>query len=353
MMGLLDDPKAYDMDKAGMFHGISTLGAELLKAWKLSEELALPPGATAATNVVVAGMGGSATAGDYFAVIAAQAAEIPVVVVRGYSLPNHVSDQSLVVCCSYSGNTEETLGCYDDAWKRGAAILVIATGGAIAQRAAGDGVPVYRFKYPAQPRAALAHSLAPLLRLGTRLDLCSVDTADVKAAADAHTRFVEATAGRDVPEARNAAKQLAGELQGRIPLLLAAEHLAPVASRFKNQVAENGKALGAFDTLPEADHNLIVGLATGEKAATSLSLVTLESTMHPEAIRRRFEVTCGLFRECGIPVHRIRVEGDSLLAQLVVGTAWGDFVSCYLGLLNGHDPSPVPQIDRLKAALAK
>jgi glucose/mannose-6-phosphate isomerase len=79
--------------------------------------------------------------------------------------------------------------------------------------------------------------------------------------------------------------------------------------------------------------------------------VTLESALYDARVQKRFDVTTQIFAEEGVPVHRLQVEGDDLLSQLLQGTAWGDYVSVYLALLNGVDPSPVPQIVRLKAAL--
>jgi len=348
----LDKPGLYSLDASGMLDHAAALGAELLRGWEASEELELPAGAEGATSVVVAGMGGSATGGDYFAALCTRTAEIPVTVVRGYALPNFVSDRTLAVISSYSGNTEESLACYDDAWKRGAMVLAVTTGGQLVQRARADGVPVFTLTYRSAPRAALPHSLAPLLRLGSQLNLVPTDRDDVAAAATLHDALVSNEIGPEVPAGRNAAKQLAKALAGRLPMVLGAEHLTSVASRFKNQLAENGKMLGATDVLPEADHNLIVGLATARDAGASLSLVTLDSELYDERVQRRFDVTAGLFEESGLPVHRIRVAGRQALDQIVAGTAWGDFVSCYLALLNGIDPSPVPQIDRLKAALA-
>ncbi len=351
-MSRLDDPGVYGLDVSGMLDHADALGAELLRGWEACEDLELPAGAERATSVVVAGMGGSATGGDYFTALCARSAEIPVSVVRGYVLPNFVADRTLVVISSYSGNTEESLACYDDAWKRGAMVLAVTTGGQLAERARADGVPVFTLTYRSAPRAALPHSLAPLLRLGARLNLLSIGQAEVAAVATLHDAFVTHEIGIGVAAGRNAAKQLAEVLAGRLPLVLGAEHLAAVAARFKNQLAENGKMLGATDVLPEADHNLIVGLATAGKAGANLSLVTLDSQLYDERVRRRFDVTAALFEESAVPVHRIRVAGQQALEQIVLGTAWGDYVSCYLALLNGIDPSPVPQIDRLKAALA-
>jgi glucose/mannose-6-phosphate isomerase len=347
----LDDLSRLEIDRGGMFRHIRDLGTELIRAWELSEDLELPQRAERAKGIVIAGMGGSATAADYFAELCRISSELPVLVSRGYTLPNWVDGDTLVVISSYSGNTEELLASYDDAWKRGAMVVAMTRGGKIAARAEGDGVPVHAIHYDAQPRAALVHSLAPLLRLGLMLGVTGVANDEVRDAGEAHGAFVAREFEPGVPEEQNEAKRVARELHRRFALVLGAEHLAPVASRFKNQVAENGKALGAADILPEANHNLIVGLATAENVADCLSLVTLESGLYHDRNRKRFDLTTTYFAEHGIPVHRATVGGKSLLAQLLLGTAWGDYVSAYLALLNDQDPSPVPQIDRLKAEL--
>jgi len=78
----------------------------------------------------------------------------------------------------------------------------------------------------------------------------------------------------------------------------------------------------------------------------------LESELYDPRVRRRFDVTAAQFEASGIPVHRVEVAGASVLEQLLIGTAWGDYVSCYLALLNGVDPTPIRQIELVKAALA-
>ena len=49
--------------------------------------------------------------------------------VRGYELPPWVTPGSVVLCASYSGNTEETLACYEAAGALGAMRVVVTTGG--------------------------------------------------------------------------------------------------------------------------------------------------------------------------------------------------------------------------------
>ncbi|MBA4179699.1 MAG: hypothetical protein C0506_03840 [Anaerolinea sp.] len=346
----LDDPGLLALDREGMLGHISSLGHELWAAWQQSEELTAPAGSDNVTAVVLAGMGGSATAGDYVAAIAARSSEIPVTVCRGYSLPNYVSERTLVIVSSYSGDTEEALSLYDDAWKRGAPLLCITHGGQLAGRAAADGVPIYRIAYESAPRAAMAHGLAPLLRVCAGLGLLPLDGDDVRGAGAAHARLTSSDLAPSNPVSRNGAKQAAQLLFGRIPFVFGSDHLASVALRFRNQLAENGKVLGAAEVVPESAHNLVVGLTTGETARDSLAVVTIESreTCDPRSVRQ-MDGQCEQFQECGIPVWRIDLGARPLLEQFLLGTAWGDYTSYYLALLNGVDPTPIPQIERLKA----
>jgi len=347
----LDDPALYALDREDMFGHIRALGSELIHAWDASAGMCLPKGAAHATGVVVAGMGGSATGGDYFAALCQPTARIPVVVIRGYDLPNWVAEQTLVVVATHSGNTAEALSCYDDARNRGAMLLVLTMGGELAERAARDHVATHHLTYEAPPRAALAHSLAPLLRVGTRLGLCGLDDNAMRSAGELHIALVGGHIGPAAPTKTNGAKQLATSLDGRFVMVIAAEHLTSVARRFRNQLSENGKTLGSFEMLPEGNHNLVVGLGTAAEVANSLAAVMIESRLYDDRVRRRFDVTADLLTDAGIPVHRIALGGATVLDQLLQGTAWGDYTSCYLGLLNGFDPTPIPQIDRLKAAL--
>lgn len=352
-MSTLDDPVLLGLDASNMFGRIAEVGSELIGAWEGTVDLDLPARAHDTTSVVLTGMGGSASAADYFATLCFGSSELPVSVVRGYSLPNFVSARSLVVVSSYSGDTEEALSVYDDAWKRDASIVVITHGGALLERALADGVSTHRISYDtASPRAAIAHGLAPLLRVGDILGLCRTSDEDVRRAGELHQRLIEREfrPGRQASE--NGAKRLAAALHGRIAIVVGAERLAPVAIRFKNQLAENGKALGSAELLPELAHNLVVGLETGNISGQALTLVTLESELYEVRTQRRFDAMAKLFERSGIPVQRIHIGGETPLQQLLLGTAWGDYTSCYLGLLNGVDPTPIPQIDELKAILA-
>jgi len=341
----LDDPLSYGVDRSGMFAHIERLGTELETAWAQSAGMSIPGGVF--TNVVVAAMGGSAAAADYFAALVEPGSPLPVQVVRGYTLPGFVQAGTLVVALSYSGSTEEVLACFREATRRGATTLAISSGGDLLPAAEALGGACYPVRYDSPPRAALAHLLAPLLRLAQRLGLAALCDDDIAVAANAHTQLVASHIGREVSEARNAAKQLAHLLLEAQPLLVVgAEHLSAAARRTRNQFAENTKLFAAFEEAPEVTHNVIEALRA--PGAAHPAAVAFDSPkLHP-GNRRRYELISQLFDEAGGAMATLQMRGTSRLADMLEATAWGDHLSCYAAVLLGIDPTPTPGLIRVR-----
>ena len=108
-------------------------------------------------GLVVCGMGGSAIGGDLAAAAIGARARRPLRTVRGYDLGPGVGPDTLVLCASYSGSTEETLACFDAAGEAGAPRVALTTGGPLAERARTAGVPVAGIPSGMQPRAAVVY----------------------------------------------------------------------------------------------------------------------------------------------------------------------------------------------------
>ncbi len=347
-MSDLDDPRSYAVDSANMFGHIERLGSELQAAWGETAGMNSPAGPF--KDIVIAAMGGSAAAADYFAALAYGHSPMPVRVIRGYELPEFVDSGSLVIALSYSGGTEEVLACYTQARSRGAASLAISHGGALQEMAASDGAPFHRVSYESPPRAALSHLLAPLLRVGQRLGLLGLCDEDIAVAANGHAQLVSNHIGRAVPAAGNAAKQLAGLLPEANPLVvIAAEHLAPAGLRTKNQLAENAKVLATFEEGPEVTHNIIEAL--DPRGALHPVAVAFASPALAPSNRRRVELVAGRFEEAGGAMAGLQMRGTSRLADMLEASAWGDHLSCYLAVLRETDPTPTPGLVRMREGM--
>ena len=300
-------------------------------------------------GLVVAGMGGSAIGGDLARVALGDHASRPIFVTRAYGLPPWTTPDTMVLCASYSGNTEETLACYESAGALGAKRTVVTTGGRLAEMARADGVPVIPLPGGFQPRAAVAYmtvaslEVAALCGAGPRL------TSEIDVAS-AHLEQLCAEWGPESDEG-NIAKEVALALNGSVPVITGAGLTAPVAYRWKTQINENAQMPAFAGELPEVDHNEIVGWQ-GTAGLGSFAAVFLEDADQHPRIGRRIELTSELIAEHATTVIRAQTRGQGAVERVMSLVLLGDLVSLYLAVLRGIDPSPVLVIDSLKERLA-
>jgi glucose/mannose-6-phosphate isomerase len=346
---MLDRERVAAVDSTAQIAEVLDLGTHLRDAlWRVESSGAGPIDAPG--GLIVAGMGGSAVGGRLSLAGLGRRLTRPLAIADGYELPGWAGPQTLVLCSSYSGETEETLSCYDDAVSRGAPRIVATTGGELAERARRDRVPVIPIPGGFQPRAAVGYSLVSALEAARLAGAAPSLAGEVEAAASL-AEALAAEWGPDGPEDGDA-KTIARALHGTVPVIGGAELAAAVAYRWKCQINENA-ALPAFAfALPEAGHNEIVGWEAARDLGR-FGIVLLEDPRANARNRLRTELT-GELAEVGaeVVVHA-SARGESRLERLVSLVLLGDLVSIYLAVLRGEDPVDVGPIDSLKAALAR
>ncbi|HET7699577.1 MAG TPA: bifunctional phosphoglucose/phosphomannose isomerase [Candidatus Limnocylindria bacterium] len=337
-------------DPANMLDRIKDLSTQVRDAYALALRATLPPAYADVRNITVSGMGGSAIGGEIASALLADDLAIPMAVHRDYGLPKYVGRDSLVIASSYSGNTEETLAAFDVAQRRGAKVLILTTGGRIAELGKAAGYPIVTFSYKAQPRAALGYSLGLVLGCLVKLGFVRDLQADIDAAladlAKLEERVHEGARSND-------AKRLAIDLYGRIPFAYGAGVMGVMARRVKGQWNENAKNWSAFDVMSELNHNAVVGFPNPAGARDLLTVLLLRSDRDNPRHKIRFDVTKDLLDRAGIPSVTLTFNGQNLLSEVLQMTMFTDYVTFYLALLNGADPSEVRSIDHLKDRLSK
>ncbi len=337
-------------DPDDMLSRIKDLPKQVRDAWAIASKASIAPPYSDVRNIVVAGMGGSAIGGDLAAALLADELKVPMSVHRDYGLPAYVGRDSLVIVSSYSGNTEETLSSFEEARKRGAKVLALTTAGKIAELARASNYPVVTFSYKAQPRAALGYSLGLVLGVLTKLGFARDLSDDIEAALSDLAKLEE----RVHEGARtNDAKKMALELQGRIPFAYGAGVMGVMARRVKGQWNENAKNWSAFDVMSELNHNAVVGFEHPPIAKEAITVLLLRSDRDNPRHKLRFEVTRELLDRARIPHKTLQFAGRNMLSEVLQMVYFTDYVSFYVALLNGVDPSPVKSIDYLKDRLAK
>lgn len=346
-MAALDSTAVAAVDSTGQAAEMLALGDHLEDALWRVESAAIAP-ADASGGLIVAGMGGSAIGGRLAAAAAGQRLRRPLVVADGYTLPGWAGPDTLVLCSSYSGTTEETLAAYDDAVERGAPRIVATTGGELAARARRDGVPVIPVPGGFQPRAAVGYSLVAALEAAALCGAAPSLRGEIEAAA-ALARELAPAWGPDGPE-DGEAKALARRLHGTVPVIAGAELAAAAAYRWKCQINENAGIPAFAGVLPELDHNEVVGWPAADGW---LSAVFLEDPgAHPRN-RLRSALTAEQAAAGAQVVERVTARGETATERLVSLVLLGDLVSLYLAVLRGEDPVSIPPIEALKAALAE
>lgn len=349
----LDDAALYQrLDPEGLGGRIAALPDQIGEAWAAARALDLPARYARATSIVVLGMGGSGIGGALLQALCADlGARRPVHLARGYTLPAHAGADALVIASSNSGDTEEVIAAFAEAIARGAMCIAVAAGGRVLAMAREAGVPALTFAWPHEPRAALGWSFASLLAIGGRLGIIPDVSGEIEGALG-EMRQLGAAIRRDVPEDVNEAKQLARRLEGRLPVFVGAGALAPVAYRWRTQVNENANSWAIADELPEMNHNAQAGFGLPMRIVPLLRAVLLRhASAHPR-VALRFGATADEMRRCGVDAEIVEIGGATLLAQVLRAVHLGDYVSYYLGLLNGVHPSATEPLTAIKALLA-
>lgn len=302
-------------------------------------------------SVVICGMGGSGIAGDVVRALIEPDCRVPLRLVRGHSIPAFAGPRTLVVCLSYSGNTGETQACFESAVAGGSKVVAITSGGELGRRAEETGA-VWVRPVPdlSMPRAALPALTVPLLTVIARAGLAEAGpTID---ACGRHAHRVVASLRGDVPVPDNRAKQLAIAIGERYPIIWGSEGTQTVAAtRWKAQFAENAKLPASAGMLPELCHNDIVGLEHGHPAIADAILLVLRVEGGHPGQDARLKAAVDLVQDSVGAVEIVAVGGATPAERLVESMILGDFVSVYLAILRGIDPTPIHAIARLKAAL--
>jgi glucose/mannose-6-phosphate isomerase len=350
----LDDLNRFkELDTLNMLAEIDNLPDQLGQAYQLGLQHDLPAWKDL-RQVVIAGMGGSAIGADLLASYCASLSPMPVSVHRDYSLPRFGRGaETLVICSSHSGNTEETLDAFEAARKAACRVIVVSTGGELARRAKENSIPVWTFEHAGQPRAAVGFSFGLLLAMFQRFGFIP-DQKDTIADALASMRKSQQYLRADIPAVKNPAKRYAGQLMGRWVTIMGSGLLTTVARRWKGQINEVAKAGANFEFLPEADHNTLAGTMNPEEVLNphTMTLFLRAPSDHPRN-RLRSDLTRKAFMLEGMNTDYVDARGNTPLAHMWTLILFGDYMAYYLAMGYGVDPTPVKALVDFKQAMTE
>ncbi len=345
--------KSYtSLDPGNMHQSIYDFPDHIETAMEIGKSISMNRPYSGIQNIVVAGMGGSAIGGDVVRTLAKNELDIPMMVSRNYTLPNWVNEHTLVICSSYSGNTEETLSAFDHARDKGAQIVGISTGGSLTERMKGLDLDVVAIPPGLQPRAALAISFVPMLYVLNAMDLIGIETIGEL---DHAVSLIQSNRDRYGAESdENPTYALAQRIYQTVPVIYAeSDATATLAVRWKGQLSENSKMLAYHNELPEMNHNEIVGWENNADLINQISVIWLtDESDHPRTAIRQ-DSTREIINNLAGNHEVVSVEGSSMTERYLHTIHFGDWVSYWCAILHGTDPTPVKKIDRLKRILSE
>lgn len=301
-------------------------------------------------NIVVAGMGGSALAADMMRDWLDLS--LPLQVVKDYALPNYVSSDTLVIVCSFSGNTEETLAAYEDAHRKNSHIVIAAGRGRLLEIAREQAVPYIVMPYDnVTPRLFVLENLKAFLVVLVTYGIVDATPLDELVALRPKLEAAIKNWQAETPSKDNLAKQLAWHCAGKTPVVYAWSRMRSIAYKWKISFNETAKNTAFCNEYSEFNHNEFLGWSS-HPVEKPFAVIDLRSSFEPQQITKRFTLSDRLLSGKRPKSITVQLEGDSMIEQMAWGVILADYVSIYLGILNGVDPAPVELIERFKKELA-
>jgi len=297
------------------------------------------------SSIVFCGLGGSAISGDLLYDYLSGELNVSFNVVRGYNLPSFVNENTLVIISSYSGNTEETISCFEQALKKNSKVVVITSGGKIGDIAAVNKIPVVKIQDGFQPRYALGLSFFSLLKIMHVFGIASEEN-NVKKIIDLWQKR-----GEEYSTDKNQAIQIAEQIVGFIPVIYSAEFLSSTGYRLKCQLNENSKVHAFNHSLPEMNHNEIIGWESyKEKRFQTKVIYLIDKEYHPQN-KKRFDIFKAMLAEQKIEVLTLNSDEENKKVRIMDLIFLSDWISFYASVLRGFDPSEIDFIHRMKQQL--
>ena len=357
LLRMLDDKaKILQLDSKNMLGSIQLLGKQVEEVLALAKKVKIPASYKKASNIVILGMGGSALGAHLIKSVFLESLKIPVEIVNGYIAPEFVNKNSLVIASSYSGSTEEVLNAVGDAKKKQAKIMVITSGGKLADWAKQNQIPSLVFTTNnnpcGSPRMGLGYSIFGQIALLVNADLLKLSVAEIKNVLQTISKF-NSLFGVDNPEEKNPAKQLATGLLGKSVWFAASEHLVGNAHIAANQMNENAKRFAGYFVVPEMNHHLMEGLLFPENNNQSIKFLLLESELYDERAQKRYEITKQILAKNNIGNVSYKCQEKNKFLQACEALVLFSYISFYSAMLQGIDPTAIPVVDFFKEQLKK
>lgn len=333
------------LDPKNVYDSTEMLADQCEQIWNDSKSLNFPAEYKNVQNIIVCGMGGSAYGGHVAPSLFKNELNVPLVINNDYDLPKFANKNSLIILTSYSGSTEESLSCAQQALKLGAKVTGLTSGGKLKEILNGKPALVFdpKFNPSGQPRLGTGYIVLGTLSILNTLRFINLPDEEVKSSIELLKSHQD--------KIKKSAQDLARNLMNKIPVIFSGGFFEGNAHIIRNQFNETSKNFSAFSVLPELNHHLMEGLQNPKNH--KLSVLFIDSNLYPKIIQKRIKLTKEVVSKNDVPYFEYEAMGDSKLSQSLNVLSFGGYLTLYLALLYGLDPSLIPWVDFFKENLHK
>lgn len=356
-MPILDElDKIKKLDKSGTLGSIELLYSQIRQVLDESRLIKIPREYSKVKNVVINGMGASNLGAGIFKAVFNDKIKVPISIAPGYEIPAYVSENTLYIISSYSGNTEEPLSVYNEVKKRGAKIMAITSNGnsQLEKLIIKDNIPGYIFKSDKNPsgvpRLGLGYSIFGMAVMLAKSGLFSIDVKEIEQIVT-DLELWDHELRPQIKTRTNPAKKIAEKLHGKQVVVVGAEFLQGNLRTLRNQICETGKTFAGYLALPELNHYAMEGLGNPKSNKKDLVFLFIDSPLYHSRIQKRSELTKEVIKKNGIKYVDFTLKGRSKLEQAFELLQLGSWVTFYMAILNNENPAKNPWVDWFKARL--
>lgn len=323
---------------------ITNFSKHLSQALDIAKETTFKTPNKSFNNVLICGLGGSGIGGTIVSQLVSSSSTCPIVVNKNYAIPNFVDETTLVLCCSYSGNTEETIAMYEAAKSKGAEIVIISSGGKFIEAAKANNHNFIQIPGGFPPRAAFGLSFPQIIQVLAYYQIIPSNLRDEIYAA---IELID----KEEDSIKLEAKTIAEKLINKTPIIYADASMDGVATRFRQQINENGKMLCWHHVIPEMNHNELVGWT---EKNDNLVVILLRNSLDYSRNQKRMDYNKEtIFSKYTSNIIEIHSKGESLLANFIYHIHLEDWISYYIADIKKIDAVEVDVITGLKDFLSK
>lgn len=341
----LDEIKG--LDPQDTLRSTEMLPEQMEHAWDEVQEIEIPQNYSSVKNIVFCGMGASIYGALVVKSLFGSDFPFPIEMVSDYHLPKYVDNTTLVVLTSYSGTTEEVLSCAGEAKEKGAKMLVLTKGGALADFSKENNVPAYIFDgslNPAGvPRLGNGYTIIGLMGLLHKAGIITLDAEKLQGGID-HIR-------KNIDVIKERAMHDAHSMVGKVPVVFMAEHLSGNAQILRNQFNETSKTFSAYYLIPDLNHHLMEGLQF--PIPSNLKFMIFQSKNYTAKIQKRVDLTMEVVRQNNHTILEYITRGTDKYQDFMEVLALGSYTTLYLGILCEQNPAVNPWVDYFKKKLSE